>query len=142
MILEEFKNLTFLSKSGKIVIVEVLLNPFFVHLNPLKRQMNPFWEISEPIEGNFEPILRLYQNWLSFTQKNPPIAFCEGGFFNMAGKGICFIPDARFARYSVAALLTPAPQTKGLPKRFYEVKDFWERGKADRWLPFCGSKRQ
>ena len=56
---------------------------------------------------------------------------CEGGFFNMAGKGICIIPDARFARYSVAALLTPAPQTKGLPKRFYEVKDFWEEGKAD-----------
>jgi len=30
--------------------------------------MNPFWEKGEPIERNFEPILRLYQNWLSFTK--------------------------------------------------------------------------
>ena len=32
--------------------------------------MNPFWEKGEPIERNFEPILKLYQNWLSFTNKN------------------------------------------------------------------------
>ena len=31
--------------------------------------MNPFWEKGEPIERNFEPILKLYQNWLSFTRK-------------------------------------------------------------------------
>jgi len=31
--------------------------------------MNPFWEKGEPIERNFEPILRLYQNWLSYTEK-------------------------------------------------------------------------
>ena len=30
--------------------------------------MNPFWEKGEPIERNFEPILKLYQNWLSFTK--------------------------------------------------------------------------
>ena len=31
--------------------------------------MNPFLEKGEPIERNFEPILKLYQNWLSNTEK-------------------------------------------------------------------------
>ena len=34
--------------------------------------MNPFWEKGEPIERNFEPILKLYQNWLSFTNQYNP----------------------------------------------------------------------
>ena len=31
--------------------------------------MNPFLGKSEPIERNFEHILKLYQHWLSFTRK-------------------------------------------------------------------------
>ena len=44
------------------------------------------------------------------------------------------------ARYSVATLLTLAPQTKGLPKRFYEVKDFWEEEKPTDKCDFAIAK--
>ena len=82
--------------------------------------MNPFWEKGEPIERNFEPILKLYQNWLSFTTEKWNLQKFHFSHTQVLKK------DSRDANIGVGITTYLYRSLLGLPLKFNTVSTVWK----------------